>query len=201
MMILLLLAGGLVLVVALFVVWRLVATVRGSDRRTAALLAEIEPVLSALRSGERPEPAKIKSFAARPETRNVLFWSLHAEGRADLYPAEYRTLEAIGESDLVFWLLHPSELASAPDEIALVKEVAREQGGQRVRFLVFRFRTRPPQWAAGNGWMAGVAGPYSDREEPTGPPGGVFSELEPIDARTPEEHVALVVQRIYGEAR
>jgi hypothetical protein len=195
----LLVAGGLVAAVAAFVVWRIVATVRGSDARTAALLARIEPVLAALRAGGRPDPGLVKSLAARADTRNVLFWSLHAEGRPELFPAEYRTLEAVGESDLVFWLLHPNELAARPDEIELVKEVAQELDSQRCRFLVFRFRTRPPHWAAGKGWMAGVAGPYFDREEPTGPPGGVFSELEPIDARTPEAHVELVVQRIYGK--
>jgi hypothetical protein len=48
--------------------------------------------------------------------------------------------------------------------------------------------------------MAGVAGPDLGAEEPSGPPGGVSSELEPIDARTPEQPVQLVVQRIYGKS-
>ena len=195
---LLTLAGFFAFVFA-FVYWRIVATQRAADRRSAALLSRIEPAIATVLAGGRPDPDSISALASDPATRNLLFWNLHELGRGELFPAEHRTLAAIGESDLVFWLLHPNELAAAPDEIELVKEVERELGGRRMRFLVFRYRVHPPHWAAGDGWMAGVAGPYCDGEEPLGPPGGVFSEFEPIDSRTPEQHVDHVVQRIYRE--
>ena len=38
--------------------------------------------------------------------------------------------------------------------------------------------------------MAGVSGPYAKGGGvPAEAPGGTFSELEPFDARTPQEHV------------
>jgi hypothetical protein len=38
--------------------------------------------------------------------------------------------------------------------------------------------------------MAGVSGPYpKDPKVPLAPPVGTFSELEPFDARPPQDHV------------
>jgi hypothetical protein len=57
-------------------------------------------------------------------------------------------------------------------------------------YYLFRFRTKEPHWAAKDGWIAGVSGPYLRKDEPTTEPlGGTFSTFTKWDAKTPEEHV------------
>ena len=59
-----------------------------------------------------------------------------------------------------------------------------------IEYYVFRFRVEDPHWAAHHGWMAGIAGPYRVKEKPT--PKGLgetFSQFEPADECSPEEHV------------
>lgn len=60
---------------------------------------------------------------------------------------------------------------------------------------VFRFRTKPPHWAATTGWMAGVAGPYFDGDDAfDAPAAGVFSKFEAFESRSPEDHLAAMEQ-------
>ena len=159
----LLLALGVGLVVA-FVVWRLIASIRGSHRRTGRILQEINPVMEALGDGQDPSNQDLVRFASHPRTRNTLLLVLQEHGKEGLFPQEYRTAKAIAEGDLVFWLCHPNELQSAPDEIELIGKFPKELGSPvgRVDYYLFRFRVTPPHWAADDGWMAGVAGPYRE---------------------------------------
>lgn len=66
-----------------------------------------------------------------------------------------------------------------------MKEIPWTQGQptEACRFFVFRFRTKPPHWAAKDGWLAGVAGPYWENEEPDLVPAGVFSRFEAFSNR------------------
>src|SRR5208283_182453 len=87
---------------------------------------------------------------------------------------------------------HPNELGAAPSEIQMIRRIpviapAQQRSGG---VFLFRFRAVPSHWAARRGWMAGVAGPYWDNEEPPDLASGTFSELTPFDALTVEQHVA-----------
>jgi len=93
---------------------------------------------------------------------------------------------------MVRWLVYPTELGRVPDQIELKKVVSVDAGGTDgvLDYYLFRFRTLPPHWAAKNGWMAGVAGPFLQKDGPTTEAqGDTFSEFERWDSRTPEEHV------------
>jgi hypothetical protein len=133
-------------------------------------------------------------------TRKVLYEVLAEHDQIELFPQEQRTWEALAEADLVAWLCHPNELGAPPDEIELTKQlpVPGEAAGSH-RYFLFRYRTHAPHWAAGDGWMAGVAGPYDVEKEPEPHASGTFSRFEAYDSRTPEEHVEvthrLVVER------
>jgi hypothetical protein len=186
----LMVVGGLAVMVAVFVAWRLWATYLGGARVYAELTSRIEPVEQRLAAGREPESSDILRFAQDRATRKVLYDALEHHGRLHLFPEAYATAEALAEADLVLWLCHPNELAAVPDEIELMARVpVPNEPSSNLSYLVFRFRTRPPHWAAKDGWLAGVAGPYPE----TGPisPGaaGTFSRFEAYDSKTPQEHV------------
>jgi len=57
-----------------------------------------------------------------------------------------------------------------------------------------------PHWAAKDGWMAGVAGGFARRDQPTTVAGGnTFSSFAAWDSQTPEGHVGEVTDLI-GDA-
>jgi hypothetical protein len=57
-------------------------------------------------------------------------------------------------------------------------------------YFLFRFRTHPPHWAAKDGWMAGVSGPFRRSDQPTTEAlGETFSSFDPWDSKKPEQHV------------
>ena len=184
-----LVAGG---VIVTLIIWLIVRTVRLTTATAATLRGKIEPALAPLREGRTPSPDQIQQLAASTDTRSVLHRALRDLDRGDLFPPQFASPEALAESDLVVWLMHGNELGTRPDAIELVKTVDRQSDdpARNGQYFVFRFRTLAPHWAAASGWMAGVAGPYSEGEEPFGDPTPrVFSKFESFDARSPEDHV------------
>jgi diadenosine tetraphosphatase ApaH/serine/threonine PP2A family protein phosphatase len=192
--ILFIIVGGLMGAFVLMTAWFYIRARMGNRRNVEALLADILPVISALREGRTIPQEQITQLAKRPDTRGGLYQALSEMGHASLFPGEYAALPKIAESHLVVWLLHPHELGAIPDGIELVKDIERQEGDppESHHFFVFKFRTNPPHWAAKSGWMAGVAGPYAAGQPPLGSPSVVFSRLEAIDSATPEEHLGKI---------
>jgi hypothetical protein len=151
-------------------------------------------------AGENPDPADLERFAQDRTTRKVLYDALERHQKLALFPSKYLTREAMAEADLVVWLNHPNELGSVPDEMELMATLPVPAAGfEGQRYYLFRYRMRPPHWAAKDGWLAGVAGPYPvDGTVGSGAPGTV-SRFESYDSKSPEEHVRtthqLVVER------
>jgi hypothetical protein len=145
-----------------------------------------------LRLGESVSGRELEAVAASSEMRNRLYQALGKLGRQALFPASFRNQLAFAESAMVEWLAFPTELQRPPDQIELMKTVsvnAPEPDGP-IEYYVFRFRVEDPHWAAHDGWMAGIAGPYRVKEKPT--PNGLgetFSQFESADGCSPEEHV------------
>jgi hypothetical protein len=137
-------------------------------------------------------PAAIATVAASPELRNHLYEKLKEPDQEQKMPARYRTQAAFAEAEMVRWLVYPTELGRVPDQIELKKVVSIDAGGKdgALDYYLFRFRTLPGHWAAKDGWMAGVAGPFLRKDAPTTEAqGDTFSEFERWDSRTPAEHV------------
>jgi hypothetical protein len=155
-------------------------------------------VLSLLKLGEAPSAQSLQDVAEDAESRGHLFGVLEARRALDLMPAPQRTQEKLAEADMVSWLTYPTELARAPDEIELMKTVkvdaGKDNGGIFV-YYVFRFRTREPHWAAKDGWMAGISGPFRKDEMPTmtgwGDTFSTFTKWEEFDV---SEHLSSVRQ-------
>lgn len=192
--------AGLVAVMVGLVAWLYVRAVRGQRRAYGALLDRIAPVTQDLARGETPQSALLDRYAADRETRKVLFDALDTANRRDLFPSKYLTWEMLAEADLVAWLCHPNELGAPPSEIELVARLPEPgAASQDSAYFLFKYRMHEPHWAAKNGWLAGVAGPYDTAGEPRTHGRGTFSRFEAIDFRSPEEHVAIVHKSVVGE--
>jgi len=148
-------------------------------------------VTGLLRQGASPPERTVFQVAAAPETRLWLHRNLSALNRLELFPERFSSQEAFAESEMVEWLSFPTELDSAPDEIELTGMVSRQRETDCFDYYVFRFRVSEPHWAADDGWMAGMAGPYrrSPRPSPEGL-GATFSKFKKWDEKTNEEHVS-----------
>jgi hypothetical protein len=119
--------------------------------------------------------------------------------RTDLFPVTYRTWELMAEADLVAWLCHPNELGGPPSEVELISRVPEPDASSPDRiYFVFRYRTEEPHWAAKDGWLAGVAGPYATAGTPEPQGRATFSRFEAVESRPPAEHVALVHASVFG---
>lgn len=194
---------GLLLVGAIMTVlavcgWLYFRAVAGGRRAYAALANRIAPVSQALARGEAPPETLLVRYAGDRETRKVLFDALEFAKRADLFPAKYLTWELMAEADLVAWLCHPNELSAPPSEIELAGKVpAPDASSPDQTYFVFRYRMHEPHWAAKDGWLAGVAGPYATARPPASSASGTFSRFEAMDSRSLLEHVALAHKNVF----
>jgi hypothetical protein len=179
---------------------------------TPAIIAELREALgyhdprltffasiSLLRLGVSVDSQHIRDLAASDEVRGWLYTRLKELGKSEMFPEEHYTQAAFARSDMVQWLIYPTELGRVPDQIELMKVVSADTGTPDgiLDYYVFRFRTHPPHWASEHGWTAGVSGPYLRSQAPSvTAPSGTFSSFEPWDSKTPEEHVGSIEEII-----
>jgi hypothetical protein len=89
---------------------------------------------------------------------------------------------------MVRWLTYPTELGRPPTQIEHLQTFVIDDDGHPADLFLFKFRTDPPHWSAGDGWMAGVSGPFRHDGSPaTG--GMTFSRFEALNSRTVAEHL------------
>jgi hypothetical protein len=183
---------GLVGLAVLLVLLLWINAIWGSVRANVRIEAMVRPALDAVQADDPAANNLIQDLAQNPATRNKLFVGLKELGRESLFPPRFRSLEMIAESDLVAWLVHPNELKGIPSAIELVRDFSVTDGEQEGRTFLFKFRIDPPHWAADDGWMAGVAGPYFPSDINDAEPAAAmsFSELTPIDKMSEQEHLA-----------
>ena len=165
-------------------------------RRAAATYTDprlrMYALLSLLRHDRDVEARDVAAVAADPESRKWLYDGLQKLERFHLYPAAQRTQAALAESDLVNWLIHPTELGRAPEAVELVQTIPFDTGTDAgwADYYLFRFRTDPPHWAARYGWLVGVSGPFLRKDQPTIQAlGDTFSTFTPWDRKAPAGHV------------
>lgn len=177
----------------------------GGEQMVTDALAARDPrlrmfgILSALRTGRPVDAEAVIAAAAQPEVRYWLFVSLDEMGRLDLLPDEYTTQEALAEAEMANWLVFPTELGREPDELELMGTFGVKRGWTEAEVCLFRYRTLGDHWSAGDGWQAGIAGPY-ERGQPASLPGGgaTFSRFESWYSATPKEHVETILGVVGG---
>lgn len=199
MKIVLIIIGIIVLAIVLFVVYRLVKVKRQSKLLNEKRFDRIKPLYDKLESGENLTEADVLPFAANLITRQMTFQLLNEHNKTDLFPKEYSTLIKAAESNLANWLEFPTELSAFPDEIEHIKRVTFDFDGQNnfVHYEVFKYRVNEPHWAAKNGWILGVVGPYFDDSKPYDFPQSTFSRVSStVDKVTPDDEAKWVHEHL-----
>lgn len=97
---------------------------------------------------------------------DMAYCALKRYGKESLFPAEYSNEIYLAKSDLVHWLIYPTELGKAPDEIEFVGKIERKDE----IYHVFKFRSDSDNLdkESKNVWLLG----WSGNE------GGTFSQFE-----------------------
>ncbi len=169
----------LVPLIILFAAYRILKTRRGLTVYHTKREQRMKPLEETL---EKLTSEDVYTFADDIATRWDTYDLLRKHGLTEFFPEEFNTVERAAEGKLVSWLELPNELGAVPDLIEHVENVtiAVEKkwfGEKDLVYRVFRFRIYEPHWAARNGWMRGVVGPYSTTAEPYDWPAVTFSRL------------------------
>ena len=139
-------------------------------------------------------------FAVKPSTRELTYQLLDEYNKTDLFPKKFYTIEKAAESNLVNWLVYPTELNAFPDELEYLQRISinSDEDDDAFHYEVFRYRINEPHWAAENGWMLGVVGPYYNESLPYDYPAATFSRTDSTtDKVTPEDEALWVHQNIF----
>jgi len=149
--------------------------------------------ISLIRLGEAVSEEDANEIASDSESRNWFYDNLKRLGKAGLFPEKYKNQIAFAESNMVDWLIYPTELGRVPDEIELMNVF----GNEEEEYYLFRFKCDSVEAFEEDGWMAGVSGPFDKKEIPTTSAGGyTFSHFEKWENKAPEEHFSEIVENI-----
>ncbi|MCX7746154.1 MAG: hypothetical protein N2645_04550 [Clostridia bacterium] len=149
--------------------------------------------ISLLKHGQTVEPKDALEIAADSEVRNWFYDRLCEVGKSELYPEKYRTQEAFAESNMIDWLIYPTELGRVPDEIELAKVF--DCGDEE--YYLFKFRCSSDDFWTGKGWMAGISGPFDKKSKPTtSAQGHTFSHFKKWDEMSPDDHFKTIVENL-----
>lgn len=149
--------------------------------------------ISLIKLGETISEEDALEIAADNESRNWFYDNLKRLEKIEVFPEKYKNQKAFAESNMVDWLIYPTELGRVPDAIELMNVFDTEEE----EYYLFRFKCDSVEAFEEDGWMAGVSGPFSKNEKPTTSAGGyTFSHFEKWESKTPEEHFNSIVDNI-----
>ena len=89
-----------------------------------------------LKAGEQASPDVIEALATDAEYAALTYAVLKEHGLTTLFPAHFATPEYLAKSDMIRWLLYPTELGQMPDEIEYLGKVKKKEV-----YHIFRFRS------------------------------------------------------------
>ncbi|MNR03375.1 hypothetical protein [uncultured Flavobacterium sp.] len=175
----LIILGLIILVIAIFGLYRLVTVKRQNRKLNAERFERVKELYEKLESGQNLTEKDVLPFAQNVLTRESTYQLLRDQNKTDIFPKEYNTIVKGAESNLANWLEFPTELNACPDEIEHLKRVTYDFDGQNnfVHYEVFKCRVNEPHWAAKDGWFLGVVGPYFDDSKPYDFPHATFSRI------------------------
>jgi hypothetical protein len=189
----------MVLAIVVFALYKLVTVKRQNKKLNAERFDRVKELYDQLESGQELTENDVLPFAKNILTRQTAFPLLADHDKSNLFPQEYNNLTKGAESCLANWLEFPTELDACPDEIEHIKRVTFDFDGQNnfVHYEVFKYRVNEPHWAAKNGWILGVVGPYFDDSNPFDFPQATFSRVSStLDKVSPDEEAKWVHENI-----
>ncbi|MFC7668563.1 hypothetical protein ACFQT0_15210 [Hymenobacter humi] len=199
MKVILIVIGIIILTIVVFVIYRVVIIKRQSSKLNAQRFDRIEELYNKLESGHPLVEQDILPYAENLLTRETTFQLLSDHNKTHIFPKEYHTLIRGAESSLANWLEFPTELDACPDNIEHLERVTWDFDGKNnlVHYEVFKYRMNEPHWAAKDGWILGVVGPYFDDSKPYDIPQATFSRTSSkLDEVTPYEEAKWVHENI-----
>ena len=149
-----------------------------------------------MENGNELSKQEVLKYTEDNKTRESTYQILAEHKKTELFPKEYLTIESGAESSLVNWLEFPTELDKAPDDIKYVKRVTIKFNENDIFYHVFKYMTNEPHWAAENGWMLGVVGPYFNDSKPYDFPSATFSRCNKVGEIEAEDEAKWVHQNI-----
>lgn len=141
-------------------------------------MALLNPIARELEHRRNVLPEEVAALARIPYARPLLHHMLTHYQRLDLFPEEFNSRDQQAQAELAYWLMHPNELRGVPAEMHLIKVVSRSLGDQKGDFYVYRYRMPDGHWAAAEGWLLGLAGPYFEGDPPYAGHAGAFSRID-----------------------
>jgi hypothetical protein len=198
-MIVFIVIGFIVLAIVIFVIYRTWSVKKQNRKLNEQRFERIKPLYEKLESRQFITTEDILPYARNLLTREVVFQLLREHNKTDIFPKEYFTLIKGAENNLANWLEFPTELDACPDEIEHVRRVTFDFDGQNnfVHYEVFKYRVDEPHWAAKNGWILGIVGPYFDDSKPYDFPHATFSRVNStLNEITPDEEAKWVHDNI-----
>lgn len=146
--------------------------------------------ISLLRKEEPVNIQVLYDIASDSETRNILYDTLSEMDLEDLFPKQFFNQVDFAESEMVSWLTFPTELGCVPTEILCEAIITKQHNDfGEVDYYVFKFKSDEEDWLE-SGWMAGVTGCYKRNNQPTTETVSyTFSNFEPWESKSPEEHL------------
>lgn len=144
-------------------------------------------IVTLLENGESVDKAVIRQLAEDLGYANLTYYALKKYGKTDLFPQELATAEYLAESDMVQWLMYPTELGKKPDKIELLG-VAKKK---KQIFHIFKYMSdsntltddRKNKWLIG--WASEEGGTFSD-----------FSLLSDFEKKTKEKTVKHIAKKL-----
>jgi len=111
----------------------------------------------------------IVALAHNLEYANLTYGMLKNHGMQDLFPAECSTPEYLAKSDMVHWLMYPTELGKAPEEIEYIGKITYLFSKEA--YYVFKYRSNSDtlddnlrnKWLIG--WSSEDGGTFSNFDE------------------------------------
>jgi len=128
-------------------------------------------VTTLLSLGQEVSAQTVQALARDMEYANLTYGTLAHYGKQSLFPPECATPEYLAKSDMVHWLMYPTELGKAPDEIEYIGKVSYLL--KKEVYHVFRFRSDSDTLdeEMKNRWLIG----WSSED------GGTFSNFDAYD--------------------
>ncbi|MDN3581423.1 hypothetical protein [Mucilaginibacter flavus] len=191
--------GVIVCALALFVAYRLLKVKAQRKKLDEVKHRRLQPLYDKLMGDKALSLDDVLPFAENMLTRYDVFHLLKEHNKLAIFPIAYYTLVKGAESSLATWLEFPTELDACPDEMEHIKRVTFDfdAEGNQVHYEVFKYRVNAPHWAADNGWMLGVVGPFFDDSEPYDFAHATFSRVDSTVANvSPEDEAKWVHEHI-----
>lgn len=191
--------GLLVLVIAVFAIYRFITVKRQNNKLNKERFERVKELYEKLEKGEDLTEQNILPYAENILTRQTAFQLLDEHNKTNLFPKEYYSLIKGAESSLANWLEFPTELDACPDEIEHIKRVTFDFDGENnfVHYEVFKYCVYEPHWASKDGWSLGVVGPYFDDSKPYDFAQATFSRIDrKFDKVTADEEAKWVHENI-----